>query len=63
MFIPDKYFEEACTAAIETEIPGHIREAMNAKHGLELKDGATYADAFIDGSIKVMLQRNRERRQ
>ena len=60
MFNGDKFFEEACTAALATEIPAHIREAMNAAHGHELQDGATYSDAFLDGSIKEMLQRRRD---
>lgn len=60
MFNPDALFEEACTAALETEIPAHIREAMNAAHGLDLQDGATYSDAFLDGSIKELLKRRRD---
>jgi len=59
MIKPDEFIEEASTAALATEIPDHIREAMNAAHGLELQDGATYSDAFIDGSIKELLQRHR----
>lgn len=58
MIRPDEFIKEASTAALATEIPDHIREAMNDAHGLELQDGATYSDAFIDGSIKELLHRH-----